>query len=186
MSESNCIERMIRFPFNDPQFQCEHKGVILPSVRRWEEKKRDDGVKWKYLEHLGPMFADAYIPLPPDVKFSYNGKEMRLSPAAEEVATFYAKMLEHDYTTKEAFNKNFFKDWRKTMNERELEKITDLGKCNFKHMNAYFLKQTELRKAMTKEEKKVSGMREACLLCHYPLFPHSRFSRFLILSPSHI
>lgn len=38
---------------------------------------------------------------------------MKLSPEAEEVATFFAKMLDHDYTTKDAFRKNFFKDWRK-------------------------------------------------------------------------
>jgi DNA topoisomerase-1 len=38
---------------------------------------------------------------------------MDLSVKAEEAATFYAKMLEHDYTSKPIFNKNFFKDWRK-------------------------------------------------------------------------
>lgn len=38
---------------------------------------------------------------------------MTLSDECEEVATFYAKMLEHEYTTKDVFNKNFFKDWRK-------------------------------------------------------------------------
>lgn len=38
---------------------------------------------------------------------------MKLSTKAEEVATFFAKMLDHEYTTKEIFRKNFFKDWRK-------------------------------------------------------------------------
>lgn len=38
---------------------------------------------------------------------------MKLSPEAEEVATFFGKMLEHEYTTKDIFRKNFFKDWRK-------------------------------------------------------------------------
>ena len=38
---------------------------------------------------------------------------MNLSQEAEEVATFYGRMLDHDYTTMEAFNKNFMKDWRK-------------------------------------------------------------------------
>lgn len=40
---------------------------------------------------------------------------MKLSPEAEEVATFFAKMLDHEYTTKDIFRKNFFKDWRKVM-----------------------------------------------------------------------
>lgn len=43
------------------------------------------------------------------------GKVMKLSPKAEEVATFFAKMLDHEYTTKEVFRKNFFKDWRKVL-----------------------------------------------------------------------
>lgn len=46
----------------------------------------------------------------------YVGKQMKLSPEAEEVATFFAKMLDHEYTTKDTFRKNFFKDWRKVGN----------------------------------------------------------------------
>jgi DNA topoisomerase-1 len=65
-------------------------------------------------------------------------------------------MLDHDYTTKDAFNKNFFKDWRKVMTEKEKERITDLSKCNFKQMRKYFLAKSEERKAMSKEEKKVT------------------------------
>lgn len=40
------------------------------------------------------------------------GKPVQLSLAAEEVATFYAKMLDHEYTTKETFQNNFFTDWK--------------------------------------------------------------------------
>ena len=45
--------------------------------------------------------------------FPIAGKHMQLSQDTEEVATFYAKMLEHDYTTRDVFNNNFMKDWRK-------------------------------------------------------------------------
>nr|CAD7403592.1 unnamed protein product [Timema cristinae] len=128
--------------------------LVSPSEEGWEEEKKEDGTKWKFLEHKGPVFAPAYEPLPSDVKFFYDGKEMRLCESSEEVATFYARMLDHDYTTKEAFNKNFFKDWRRSMSDKEKEVIKDLSKCNFKHMHAYFLQKTEERKAMTKEEKK--------------------------------
>uniref|UniRef100_A0A182YKJ6 DNA topoisomerase I n=1 Tax=Anopheles stephensi TaxID=30069 RepID=A0A182YKJ6_ANOST len=119
----------------------------------WEEEKRDDGVKWKYLEHKGPVFAPPYEPLPRHVKFEYDGKEMLLSQDAEEVAGFYARMLEHDYTSKAAFNDNFFKDWRKTMTQHERERITDLRKCNFRPMAAYFAEQAEKNRNRTKEEK---------------------------------
>ena len=84
------------------------------------------------------MFAADYEPLPKNIKFKYNGKEMKLSQGAEEVGSFYAHMLDHDYTAKEIFNKNFFKDWRKFMTQSEKETITDLAKCDFTHMNAYF------------------------------------------------
>ncbi|XP_075212736.1 DNA topoisomerase 1 isoform X2 [Lycorma delicatula] len=120
----------------------------------WEEEKRPDGVKWTFLEHKGPVFAPLYEPLPPDVKFYYNGKELKLSEGAEEVATFYARMLDHDYTTKEAFNENFFNDWRKEMTPKERDIISELKRCDFKKMHAYFIEKSEQRKAMTKEEKK--------------------------------
>ncbi|XP_032678259.1 DNA topoisomerase I, mitochondrial isoform X2 [Odontomachus brunneus] len=119
----------------------------------WEEEKKSDGTKWHFLQHKGPVFAPPYDPLPSTVKFYYNGKEMKLTQDTEEVATFYARMLDHDYTTKTAFNNNFFSDWRDVMSESERAKITDLSKCNFKEMHTYFLQKSEERKAMTKEEK---------------------------------
>lgn len=78
---------------------------------------------------------------------------MRLSEEAEEVAGFYARMLDHDYTTKEIFNNNFFHDWREVMTSKEREKITDLSRCNFKQMHTYFLEMAEKNRNRTKEEK---------------------------------
>ena len=53
----------------------------------WEEtsKKKDDGTKWMFLEHKGPLFATDYEPLPDSVRFYYDGKKMRLSEPTEEV-----------------------------------------------------------------------------------------------------
>ncbi|XP_062871030.1 DNA topoisomerase 1 [Trichomycterus rosablanca] len=119
----------------------------------WEEERYTDGSKWRFLEHKGPVFAPKYDPLPNKIKFYYDGKHMKLSEPAEEVATFFAKMLDHEYTTKDIFRKNFFKDWRKEMTSEEKSKITDLNKCNFTEMSEYFKAQSEARKQMTKEEK---------------------------------
>ncbi|XP_049868163.1 DNA topoisomerase I, mitochondrial [Pectinophora gossypiella] len=119
----------------------------------WEEEKKDDGTKWTFLEHKGPVFAPEYEPLPENVKFRYDGKVMRLSQDAEEVAGFYARMLEHDYTTKPVFNNNFFTDWRKVMTSEETKIIKDLSKCDFKEMAAYFQSVSEKNKNRTKEEK---------------------------------
>ncbi|KAJ6661084.1 hypothetical protein lerEdw1_016885, partial [Lerista edwardsae] len=127
--------------------------LSLSFNKRWEEERYPEGIKWKFLEHKGPVFAPPYEPLPENVKFYYDGKVMKLSPKAEEVATFFAKMLDHEYTTKDIFRKNFFKDWRKEMTSEEKGIITSLSKCDFNHMSQYFKAQSEARKQMTKEEK---------------------------------
>ncbi|XP_044750528.1 DNA topoisomerase I, mitochondrial isoform X1 [Coccinella septempunctata] len=133
----------------------------------WEEEKKDDGTKWTFLEHKGPVFAPDYEPLPSNVKFFYNGEEMKLSEPAEEVAGFYARMLDHDYTSKEIFNTNFFKDWRKVMTEKERSKITDLNKCNFKQMHAFFMDQAEKNRNRTKEEKQALKEKNEALVKEY-------------------
>lgn len=46
-----------------------------------------------------------------------------MSLAAEEVALFFAQMLDHDYTTKTVFRENFFKDWRKVKQESAIDLI---------------------------------------------------------------
>ncbi|KFR07577.1 hypothetical protein Y956_13288, partial [Nipponia nippon] len=119
----------------------------------WEEEKKEDGVKWMQLEHRGPYFAPLYEPLPDDVQFYYDGKPLKLSLATEEIATFYAKMLDHEYTTKEIFQNNFFNDWRKEMTLEEQKIIKDLDKCDFTEIHKYFVDKSEARKALSKEEK---------------------------------
>ncbi|XP_036376807.1 DNA topoisomerase I, mitochondrial isoform X2 [Megalops cyprinoides] len=121
--------------------------------RRWEEGQSLDRQKWKTLEHKGPLFPPEYEPLPKNVSFYYNGKPVILSLAAEEVASFYAKMLDHEYTTKETFQKNFFADWREEMTAEERDLIRKLSKCDFQEIHKYFVDKAEEKKAMTKEEK---------------------------------
>lgn len=65
---------------------------------------------------------------------------MLTSIVYSQVASYYARMLDHDYTSKEIFNKNFFEDWRKEMTSEERKVIKDLKKCDFKEMHAYFVK----------------------------------------------
>ncbi|KAK3570375.1 hypothetical protein QTP86_019249 [Hemibagrus guttatus] len=121
--------------------------------RWWEEEKYEDGVKWKFLEHNGPYFPPEYQPLPDNIKFYYDGKPVKLSLAAEEVALFFAQMLDHEYTTKDVFRDNFFADWRKEMTLEERMLITDLNKCDFGELHAMHREKVEARKNMSKEEK---------------------------------
>ncbi|XP_056099104.1 DNA topoisomerase 1 [Rhinichthys klamathensis goyatoka] len=133
----------------------------------WEEERHTDGSKWKFLEHKGPVFPPPYEPLPGHIRFYYDEKAMKLSPGAEEVATFYAKMIDHEYTTKDIFRKNFFKDWRKEMTSEEKSKITELKKCDFTEMHEYFKAQSEARKQMSKEEKQKTKEENERILQEY-------------------
>ncbi|CAN2389397.1 DNA topoisomerase type I activity [Pristimantis euphronides] len=119
----------------------------------WEEEKYEDGIKWKFLEHKGPVFAPPYDPLPKDVKFYYDGNPLQLCAQAEEAALFFATMLDHDYTTVDIFRNNFFIDWRKEMTLEERMVITDLAKCDFTEIFHYYKGKVEERKNRTKEEK---------------------------------
>ena len=119
----------------------------------WEEESKDGKYKWRTLQHNGPLFAPPYEPLPDYVAFFYDGQRVILSEPAEEVAGFYAKMLDHDYTKMEVFNNNFFKDWQKVMTREEKQTIRQLSKCDFSQMAEYFKKRAEERKNMSKEEK---------------------------------
>ena len=113
------------------------------------------------------VFADPYERLPSNVYMSYNGEKMELSDDAEEVAGFYARMLEHDYVTKEVFNTNFFKCFRKVMTEREREKIVKLKHCDFRRMHAYFVARSEERKNRSKEEKQAEKAKNEKLIEEY-------------------
>ncbi|XP_068019305.1 DNA topoisomerase I, mitochondrial isoform X2 [Melanerpes formicivorus] len=131
----------------------EEKKEMESKWKWWEEEKKEDQVKWTQLEHRGPYFVPLYEPLPDDVQFYYDGKPLKLSLATEEIATFYAKMLDHEYTTKEIFQNNFFNDWRKEMTSEEQEIIKQLDKCDFSEIHKYFVDKSEARKALSKEEK---------------------------------
>ena len=92
---------------------------------------------------------------------------MKLQPKAEEIATFYGKMIDHDYTSKQQFNDNFFHDWKKYMTSDERHTITDLKKCNFIEIDRYFKEQSEIRKSRTKEEKLAAKLKEEEIKAKY-------------------
>ncbi|XP_058030357.1 DNA topoisomerase I, mitochondrial isoform X1 [Ahaetulla prasina] len=78
---------------------------------------------------------------------------MKLSRATEEVATFFAKMLDHDFARKKIFRDNFFCDWLQVMTPQERKKIKDLKRCDFSDIHNYFLEKQEAQKALSKEAK---------------------------------
>uniref|UniRef100_A0A8C4W507 DNA topoisomerase 1 n=1 Tax=Gopherus evgoodei TaxID=1825980 RepID=A0A8C4W507_9SAUR len=105
----------------------------------WEEEpKYEDGIKWMSLRHNGPAFPPPYERLPNNIKFYYNGESVTLNSEAEEVASLYAKMLDHKLTRDETFRKNFFTDWKDTMSPEVKEVIASLDQCDFREMAAYY------------------------------------------------
>lgn len=48
--------------------------TFLLLLLRWEEERYTDGVKWRFLEHKGPVFAPPYERLPENVRFYYDGE----------------------------------------------------------------------------------------------------------------
>lgn len=69
--------------------------------------------KWTFLEHNGPLFPPPYEPLPSDVRFLYDGRPMKLSLNAEEVAYYNADKFKRPFTCKPKCYRNFFEGWRR-------------------------------------------------------------------------
>ncbi|KAJ7096278.1 hypothetical protein C8R44DRAFT_812608 [Mycena epipterygia] len=126
--------------------------------RWWDADANGDGsVKWQTLEHSGVIFPGPYEPLPAHVKMKYDGNELDLPPAAEEVATFYAALIESDHAKDPTFNKNFFDDWKTVLKQhppRDGTKVTNFKLCDFRPMFEYFEAEKAKKKALTAAEKK--------------------------------
>lgn len=125
------------------------------SFKWWEADDLDGEQKWETLEHNGVIFPPDYEPLPSHVKLFYEGKPLDLPPEAEEVAGFFAAMIETDHAKNPVFQKNFFNDFKTVLKEcnHHLSDSIEFEKCDFSKMAAYFQQQREEKKLMSKEEK---------------------------------
>ncbi|KAI8883942.1 hypothetical protein K501DRAFT_332972 [Backusella circina FSU 941] len=127
----------------------------------WEEEntnaneqllEQDGSVKWSTLQHSGVLFPPSYVSH--GIKMRYNGKLIKLSPEAEEVASFFAALLETDHGKNPTFQKNFFRDWQEVLKQDPNNpEITDFDKCDFKPMWEKFEADKEKKKQLTKDEK---------------------------------
>lgn len=140
-----------------PTSQNEEKDEDEDEGYKWWEAEDVDGVqKWETLEHNGVLFPPEYEPLPLHVKLYYDGKPVKLSLEAEEVAGFYGAMLETDHAKNPVFQKNFFGDFLdviKETNGSDVE-IKDFEKLDFSKIFAHFEKLREEKKLLTKDQKK--------------------------------
>jgi DNA topoisomerase-1 len=61
-----------------------------------------------------------------------------LPPASEEVAGFYAAMIETDHAQDKTFNKNFFEDWKKVLHDHPPVRPNILFRVSFVLNNTYW------------------------------------------------
>jgi DNA topoisomerase I len=123
-------------------------------VNRWWEKSApaddDEFVpKWTTLEHRGLMFTPDYEPH--GVPLLYKNVEVKLDPAAEEVATFFAQTLGTDWCTKDKFIDNFWNDFKSLLPKKS--PVKTFKDCNFSLIKEFMDTRSAERKARSKEEK---------------------------------
>ncbi|GAA6010283.1 hypothetical protein JCM11491_006248 [Sporobolomyces phaffii] len=131
------------------------EGESDSEVYKWWENQGDNETKWKTLEHNGVLFPPEYEPH--GVKMKYNGKQVELAPEAEEVASFFAAILESDHVKNPTFVANFFADWLKILAEYpplDGTKIKDFDKCDFTPIFAYLETEKAKKKELTAAQKK--------------------------------
>ncbi|KAJ3222208.1 DNA topoisomerase 1 [Clydaea vesicula] len=119
---------------------------------KWWLESVDDSVKWQTLEHSGPLFPPPYEPH--GVKMKYDGVEVELKKDSEEVATFFAAILQTDYVKDKTFRENFFKDFKKILKKDKNNIIKEYEKCDFTPIYDYLQVEKEKKKLLTKEDKK--------------------------------
>ena len=125
------------------------------SVNRWWEKAEDENEdstkRWDSLEHNGVLFPPKYQPH--HIKILYKGNVINLSSYQEEIATFWAGILDNDLSTKDICKKNFFKEFKAVMgHDYDSSKFEDF---DFSPIHAYLIKQKEINKNRSPDEKKV-------------------------------
>ncbi|AIN97810.1 DNA topoisomerase IB, large subunit [Leishmania panamensis] len=121
----------------------------------WEQENLRIAMKgerrWETLSHNGVLFPPEYEPH--GISIFYDGREFKMTPEEEEVATMFAVMKEHDYYRMEAFRRNFFESWREILDKRQ-HPIRRLELCDFEPIYQWYLVEREKKFNRTKEEKK--------------------------------
>lgn len=118
--------------------------------------------KWTTLVHQAVLFPPEYEAH--GVRILYDGKPIDLSPACEEVATFFAAKIGTDYEKKDTFRTNFFHDFRAILKDKSdpaVKIIKELDKCDFSGIKAHLDAEREKKKDVPSAERKALKEAEA-------------------------
>ena len=142
-------------------------------INRWWEKppeeedkaseNEEETVKWKHMEHNGVLFPPEYEPH--GIKIKYKGEPIELTPEQEEVATFWAQVIDTDYAKKDIAIRNFTKELQKVLPEKY--KDADLSDFDFSEIKEYLDKKREKNKNKTTEEKKLDKVKRQKMMDYY-------------------
>lgn len=145
----------------------EEKEEEEEEYKWWENQNNNDEIKWHSLKHNGVMFPPDYEPLPSHVKLYYDGKPVDLPLEAEEVAGFYAALLETSHGKNPVFQKNFFHDFKQVLEDNGGAlngiKINTFDRCDFTKMHKYFELKREEKKKLSLQERKQNRLERAKL-----------------------
>ena len=134
---------------------------VIQINKWWEKPPEENGdddeeetKKWKHMEHNGVLFPPEYEPH--GIKIKYKGEPIELNPEQEEVATFWAQVIDTDYATKEIAIRNFTKEFRKVLPEKY--KNASLSDFDFTAIKQYL--DQKKKKTKVKQQKKKKKIKQ--------------------------
>ncbi|KDO34473.1 hypothetical protein SPRG_00537 [Saprolegnia parasitica CBS 223.65] len=147
-SESGAVRKL------KVQSKSERLDMAIKAYRWWNAEELPEDIQWRTLEHNGVMFPPSYEPH--GVPLYYDNQPVELTPAQEEIASFYAAMpLDGPQLgnpkTSEMFTKNFFADFKEALGKGHV--VKSMAKCNFDLIRKHLDEQREKKRERTKEEK---------------------------------
>ncbi|GAX25056.1 DNA topoisomerase I [Fistulifera solaris] len=137
--------------------KAERLQYAMQSFLWWDSVEPPEGCQWRTMEHSGVSFPEEYVPH--GIKMKYDGKDVDLTPAQEEAATFFAAMDPEgmhlgDPKTAKIFIKNYFADFLEVLGKKHI--IKDFKKCDFEPIRRHLNEQKIIKKAITDEQRKAN------------------------------
>lgn len=105
--------------------------------------------QWNTLSHNGVLFPPEYIQH--NIPLLYKNNKIYLDKESEEYATIYAKYHDSEYINNKYFKTNFWKDWKKILNNKY--NIDNLDDCDFSLMYDYILNKPKIKQEQDQENK---------------------------------
>ncbi len=140
----------------------------IVQINKWweqpvEEEGEEEDLRWKNLEHNGVLFPPSYQPH--KIKIKYKNEEIELTPEQEEIATFWAQLLDNDLSKKDIAIKNFSTEFKKVLPEKY--KNSSFSDFDFSKIKEYIDSNREKNKNKSQEEKKIEREKKQKLMDYY-------------------